>query len=90
MNAETEQRQASALAELWPQFTRYGSGWTLEAERDYKAAGSPLIYHLRMFGVVYPDHYELVGDDPPTLLRQAIADGDAQADPEEDHGQPAQ
>lgn len=60
---------------LWEEFILWGSGFTLEGDRDYKQKGSPLIFHLKMYGLWYPDNYELVGKNVETLLMQAIKDG---------------
>lgn len=57
---------------LWNKFIQYGSGFVIEAERDYKQKGEPLIYHLRCFGLLYPDNFELVGEDLEKLLKEAI------------------
>lgn len=63
------------MKKLWQEFIKYGSGFELEAERDYQAKGKPLIYHLKMFGLIYPDDYELMGRDLEKLLKQAMKDG---------------
>jgi hypothetical protein len=63
------------MKKLWQQFIQYGSGFRLEAERDYHTKGEPLFYHLKMFGLIYPDGYELVGYSLEKLLKQAIKDG---------------
>lgn len=61
--------------EIWEEFIKWGSGWKLEADRDYKQKGNPFCFHLKMFGLYYPDNYELVGRDLEKLLKQAIKDG---------------
>lgn len=63
------------MKEIWQEFIEWGSGWILEAERDYKKKNNPLCYHLNMFGLHYPDNYELVGYNLQELLKQAIKDG---------------
>lgn len=60
---------------LWNIFTKWGSGFKLEAERDYKDPKESLIYHLFIYGICYPSKYELVGDDIGAMLKQAILDG---------------
>ena len=59
---------------LWNEFCDYGSGFELEAERDFKVKTQPLIFHLKMYGLHYKDGYELVGTDLNKLLKQAIKD----------------
>ena len=63
------------MNKTWKQFIDYGSGFEIEGQRDYKAKGEPLIYHLKMFGLIYSKHYELVGKNLNRLLNQAIKDG---------------
>ena len=60
--------------EIWQEFIKWRSGFQLEAERDYKKKGWPLYFRLRMFGLYYPDNYELVGKDLNKILKQAIKD----------------
>lgn len=63
------------LDTLWREFTKYGSGFKLEGERIYDEKGQPVFYHLHMYGLVYPNNYELVGETLTELLQQAIDDG---------------
>lgn len=63
------------MNETFKEFIKWGSGFTIDAERDYKTKGEPLIYHLFMFGLHYPDKYEIVGRDLEKLMKQAIRDG---------------
>ena len=60
---------------LWKEFTKWGSGWELSAEREYKKKGTPLVYHLKMFGLYYPKDYEIISYGLDTLLKRAIKDG---------------
>ncbi len=60
---------------VWKEFIKWGSGFELEAERDYKASNESLIYHLFMYGLCYDDGYEIVGTNLDKLLKQAIEDG---------------
>lgn len=62
-------------SELWNDFMTYGSGFKLEAERDYDHKDQPLIFHLTMYGLVYPTDYELVGTNLNKLFKKAIVDG---------------
>ena len=50
----------------------YGSGFNLDADRDYHQKGDPLIFHLRCFGMVFDDNYEGVGKDLNKLVREAV------------------
>jgi hypothetical protein len=63
------------MKKLWKRFIQYGSGFEIKAERDYQSRGTPLVYHLRMYGFIYPDGYELIGEDLEKLLKQVIKDG---------------
>ena len=36
---------------LWKEFVKWGSGFTLEADRIYDEEGLPFIYHLTMYGL---------------------------------------
>ena len=60
---------------IWQEFIKWGSGFKIEAGRDYKEKGEPLIYHLFMYGLLYDDDYELVGKNLNKLLKTAIKDG---------------
>jgi hypothetical protein len=62
------------MKKLWRRFIQYGSGFKIEAERDYQSKGTPLVYRLRMYGLIYPEGYELIGEDIEKLLKQAIKD----------------
>lgn len=46
----------------------------ISADRLYDEEGEPLYYHLRVFGLHYPDDYELTGYDLEALMREAIRD----------------
>ena len=46
----------------------------ISADRLYDEEGEPLYYHLKMFGLHYPDDYELLGYDLDALMREAIRD----------------
>lgn len=59
-------------SKLWKQFIEYGSGFDLEMER----AEGNTYFHLKMYGLCYPEGYELVGEDIEELMEQAIKDGD--------------
>ena len=61
--------------EVWKEFIDYGSGFKLEAERDYKTKREPVYYHLFMYGLVYPTGYEIVGTNLKKLLLQTMKDG---------------
>lgn len=60
---------------IWQEFTKWGSRWTLEAERDYLKKDKPLIYHLKMFGAFYLEEPEFVGDNLEKLFKKAIKHG---------------
>jgi len=62
--------------ELWQEFIKWGSGFNLEAEREFEERGKPLYFHLKMFGFHYPSNYELTGKNLNKLLKQAIKDGE--------------
>jgi len=62
--------------ELWEKFTEWGSGFRIEAERDYKIKNEPLVFHLFMYGIHYKEDYEIIGYDLEKLLKQAIRDGE--------------
>lgn len=64
------------MQKLWNKFVKYGSGFVLEADRDYEIKSEPLIYHLHMYGLIYPDNYEIIGYDLKKLLVKAMRDGD--------------
>ena len=57
--------------ELFKEFTKWGSGFILEAERDYKAKGEPLVYHLTMYGLWADDENEFVSTDINVVMKQA-------------------
>jgi hypothetical protein len=57
---------------IWNKFIKYGSGFTLEAERDYKKRGEPLVYHLFLYGLWTDDENEFVGEDLNVLMKEAI------------------
>ena len=57
---------------LWKEFIEWGSGFTLEAERDYKAKGEPLIYHLTMYGLCANDKNEFVSKNINIIMKQVI------------------
>lgn len=60
-------------AKLWHEFTtKWGSGFTLEAERDYKARDNPLVYHLKMYGLWADDDGEFTSKDINVCMRKAI------------------
>jgi len=57
-------------------FKEYGSGFRIDGERVYDEKGEPLIYHLFMYGLIYPKGYEIIGYDLEKLMKQAMRDGD--------------
>jgi hypothetical protein len=59
---------------LWKEFVKWGSGFTLEADRIYDEEGKPFIYHLTMYGLHFNGD-ELVGSDLNELFRKAIKIG---------------
>lgn len=61
--------------DIWDTFAEYGSGFTLEAERLYDEKGEPLYYRLKMYGLAYPEGYEITGYNISRLLKRAIKDG---------------
>ena len=61
---------------LWQEFIKWGSGFNIEAERDYKKKDKPFIYHLFMYGLHYENDYELIGKNLDDLLKTAIKDGE--------------
>lgn len=63
-------------SKFWEEFLGYGSGFEIEGMRDCQKKENPMVFHLRMFGLIYPDGYELVGSDLERLLAQAMRDGD--------------
>lgn len=63
-------------SKLWNKFVTYGSGFVLEADRDYDIKGKPFIYHLQMSGLCYPDNYEIIGYKLEKLMEKAIKDGE--------------
>ena len=69
-------KKKTCLDKIWLEFIKYGSGFKFEGERDFDKKGSPYIYHLHMYGLWYPDDYELVGTNLQKLLKQAIKDGE--------------
>ena len=60
---------------LWEKFLKYGSGFDLEAEREYDKPSQPYFYHLRCYGLAFPTDYELLGFNLDKLLKKAIEDG---------------
>lgn len=50
----------------------YGSGMTIERETDYNPRKH--YYHIRMFGLIYPDKYEVVDTSLSKALRQVLKD----------------
>lgn len=61
--------------DIFKKFIEYGSGFRIEGERVYDKKGEPLIYRLRMSGMIYPNGYEIVGYDLEKLMKQAMRDG---------------
>ncbi len=59
---------------LLEQLKGYGSGVDIEGERDYKTKGSPLVWHVRMYGLIYPEWYEVVDRSLQKALAQVLAD----------------
>ena len=55
------------------EFLEWGSGFNLEAERDYSKKGDPLVYHLNCYGL-YSQHKEYIGKDLEKVLKKAISD----------------
>ena len=62
-------------SDIWDKFIKYGSSFEIEGEKDNHDS-SVIYYHLRMFGLIYPSGYEIVGKDINKLIKQAIKDGD--------------
>lgn len=56
---------------IWKEFTRWGSGFKLEAERDYDMKNKKFIYHLTCYGL-FMDEEELISMDINQLMQQAI------------------
>lgn len=61
---------------LWKEFIEWGSGFRIEAERDYKIKGEPLFFHLFMYGIHYKEDYEIMDYNLEKLLKRAIRDGE--------------
>ena len=61
-------------SELWLEFIQWGSGFTLEAERDYQSKKEPLFYHLTMNGLFFHND-ELMGENINKLMKEAIKIG---------------
>lgn len=64
--------------QLWKEFATWGSGWTLESEREYAMTGDPLVFHIRMAGMFFPAGNEFASADLSTLLRRVIRSGKRQ------------
>jgi hypothetical protein len=65
-------KRQMTLPELIKQLGKYGSGMTIERERDYH--NNQNYYHVRMFGLIYPDEYEVVDTSLTKALRKVYKD----------------
>lgn len=55
------------------EFLKWGSGFTLQAERDYRDQKSPYFYELTVYGLYAPDE-SYKGLYPIKLMEKAIKD----------------
>ena len=62
------------MNKTFQEFIKWGSGWEIEAARDYHDKKQPLWFSLKMHGIWWKN-YEICGDNLEELMKQAIKDG---------------
>lgn len=62
--------------EILKRLGEYGSGWQIEAERDYKDKKERMVYHIKAWGIIYPKNYEVVSYKLKAALEQFLADSE--------------
>jgi len=70
---KTKKSEKAIDAKLFQEFITWGSGFTLEAERDYKRKGRPFIFHLTVYCLwVDNDENEFVSTNINVVMKRAI------------------